>query len=149
MHVRGVKLAGGHCCSQILIKRSRQGYKWWHSYVFELLQRLIWWSRQLEYLSIWKRTQISTSIYEIKLSLASSTNQSDRLSSIVFVWTNIYYMCLNKPDDFWRSSELKFAPKAALRCQALSNSRNVDTKYQDRQELTLVNWSKVTIFDVF
>ncbi len=29
------------------------------------------------------------------------------------------------------------------------NFRNIDTKYQDWQELILVNWLKVTIFDVF
>ncbi len=58
-------------------------------------------------------------------------------------------MYLSKLDDLWWSSELKFASKVALKCQALSNLRNIDTKYQDRQELILVNWLKVTIFDVF
>ena len=47
------------------------------------------------------------------------------LSSIVFVWTNIYYMCLSKLSDLWRSSGLKFASKVALRCQALSLSKRL------------------------
>jgi len=47
------------------------------------------------------------------------------LLSIIFVWTNIYYMCLSKLDDFWQSSELKFVSKVALKCQALSLSKRL------------------------
>ncbi len=48
-----------------------------------------------------------------------------RLSSIIFVWMNIYYMCLSKLNNLWQSSELKFASKVALRCQALSLSKRL------------------------
>jgi len=37
----------------------------------------------------------------------------------------IYIMCLGKPGGPWRSPGLKFAPEAALRCQALPLSKRL------------------------
>ncbi len=47
------------------------------------------------------------------------------LSSIAFVWTNIYYMCLGKLGGPWRSPGPKFASEVALRCQALPLSKRL------------------------
>ncbi len=44
-------------------------------------------------------------------------------ASLPFERTNIYYMCLGKPDGPWRPPGPKFAPEAALRCQALPLSK--------------------------
>ncbi len=62
------------------------------------------------------------------------------LSGIAFVWTNIYYMCLGKPGGSWRSPGLKFAPEAALRCQALPLSKRLSLWSEWMRQKRVSGW---------
>ena len=90
----------------------------WHTTHERSMSRRFWMS--LQYLASMKVIRVDrlTCRYSIYC-------HGEWLSGIASVWTNIYYMCLGKPSGPWRSPGLKFAPEAALRCQALPLSKRL------------------------